>query len=103
MKQPVRLYFCLTGLALLLSTSLRAQSDSTPKSRLEMGRKPTPVEQRDLQTKKFPFLKQASATSLYRGTTVRRNSAINEYFRTQLIASPVTKSAAKSTSIEGTN
>ncbi|RAJ99817.1 putative secreted protein (Por secretion system target) [Larkinella arboricola] len=102
MKQPVRLYAWLTGLALLLSQSLMAQTDSSkPKSRLELGQKPTPTG-RVIHSRNFPFLKHPTVASLDRGVTIQKNAAINQYYRNQLLNS-ANKTPARTTSAEAGN
>ncbi|MGA0558349.1 T9SS type A sorting domain-containing protein [Larkinella sp. VNQ87] len=103
MKQSVRLYAWLTGLALLLSQSLMAQTDSSkPKSRLELGQKPAPTS-RVIHSRNFPFLKHPTVASLDRGVTVQKNAAINQYYRNQLLNASSTKTPVRTASTETSN
>ncbi|MFD1143226.1 T9SS type A sorting domain-containing protein [Larkinella insperata] len=102
MKQPVRLYAWLTGLVFLVSQSLLAQTDSSkPKSRLELGQKPAPTS-RVIHSRNFPFLKHPTVASLDRGVTVQKNTAINQYYRNQLLNATTTKTA-RATGTESSN
>ncbi|RRB07515.1 T9SS type A sorting domain-containing protein [Larkinella rosea] len=95
MKQPVRLYAWLTGLALLISQSLLAQTDtSKPKSRLELGQKPAPTS-RVIHSHNFPFLKHPSVSSLDRGVTAQKNTAINQFYRNQLLNTASSKTPVR--------
>lgn len=89
MKQTLRIYSCLIGL-LLATASLRAQSDGPTRSRLELGRKTTAplvsTSTRVIHSRNFPFLKHPAATSLDREVSLSKNSAINAYYRSLLIA-----------------
>lgn len=103
MKQPVRLYAWLTGLALLLSQSLLAQTDSSkPKSRLELGQKPAPTS-RVIHSRNFPFLKNPTVASLDRGVSLQKNSATNQYYRNQLLTVSTSKTTARTASTETGN
>lgn len=89
MKQTLRIYCCLLGL-LLATASLRAQTDSPNRSRLELGRKTTApsatAATRVIHSRNFPFLKHPAAASLDREVSLSKNSAINAYYRSLLIA-----------------
>ncbi|GAB3899283.1 hypothetical protein GCM10028803_20150 [Larkinella knui] len=103
MKQPVRLYAWLTGLALLVSQSLLAQTDSSkPKSRLELGQKPAPTS-RVIHSRNFPFLKHPSVSSLDRGVTVHKNTAINQFYRNQLLNTTANKTQVRPVSSDSGN
>ncbi|WP_138992154.1 T9SS type A sorting domain-containing protein [Larkinella sp. C7] len=103
MKQPVRLYAWLTGLALLVSQSLMAQSDSSrPKSRLELGQKPAPTS-RVIHSRNFPFLKHPSVSSLDRGVTAQKNTAINQFYRNQLLHTSAGKTPVRAASSDTGN
>ncbi|GAA4455448.1 hypothetical protein GCM10023189_23260 [Nibrella saemangeumensis] len=97
MKQTLRIYGCLLGL-LLATVSLRAQTDGPNRSRLELGRKTTapstPTSSRVIHSRNFPFLKHPAAASLDREVALSKNSAINAYYRSLLIAPTPQKSAA---------
>jgi len=82
----------LTGIALFGATGSRAQTDSGPKSRLEMGQKPASVG-RVIHSRNFPFLKHPSVASLDRNVSVSKNAAINAYYRSALL----NNSSAKTT------
>jgi hypothetical protein len=83
MKQPILRYYILIGLT-LLSTVGWAQSESPPRSRLELGRK-TPASS-VAQGKNLSFLRNQTAGSLDRNVTVKKNAAINQYFRSTMLA-----------------
>lgn len=103
MKQPVRLYAWLTGLALLVSQSLLAQTDSSkPKSRLELGQKPA-VTSRVIHSRNFPFLKHPSVSSLDRGVTAQKNTAINHFYRNQLLNTASSKTPVRTASADTGN
>ncbi len=68
-----------------------------------MGRKPASTEQRDISSKKLPFLKQSAVNVPDRGVTVRKNTAISEYFRTKLLSSSTPKVLARATSSEASS
>lgn len=90
MKQTLRIYGCLLGLFWV--TSLRAQTTPNLRSRLELGRSEK-TSSAENKIKNFPFLRQYQATKLDRSVTVQKNVAINDYYRSLLIA-PVTPKVA---------
>lgn len=92
MKQTLRLYGCLLGL--LLATSLRGQTPSDTRSRLELGRTtPAPT---NTTFKNFPFLRQSSPTSPDRPVTLQKNGTLTDYYRSRLIA-PATPKVTNTT------
>ncbi|MFC5407959.1 T9SS type A sorting domain-containing protein [Larkinella bovis] len=100
MKQPVRLYAWLVGLALLVSQSLLAQTDSSkPQSRLELGKKPA-TPNHAIPSKSFSFLKQHSVTSLDRGDAIHKNTAINQFYRNQFLNAAASRTPARTATAE---
>lgn len=100
MKQII-LIGVLTGL-LAATIPIRAQvaprdSDTRKGSRLELGRtssnhKPsTPA----LPSQRFALAPNPTLSGLDRSMNVRKNTAINEHYRTLLVARPATKAVAK--------
>lgn len=83
MKQTLRLYGCVLGL--LLATSLRAQSPPGTRSRLELGRTKTPATAEN-KFRNFPFLRHTQPANLDRSVTLHKNVALNDYYRSLLIA-----------------
>ncbi|WP_128544972.1 T9SS type A sorting domain-containing protein [Larkinella soli] len=101
MKQSVRLYFWFTGLALLLSQNILAQSDSgKTKSRLELGQKPSATTGRVIHSRNFPFLKHPTVSGIDRPVSVQKNDAINQYYRNQMLNGTASKPAVRSNSVE---
>ncbi|WP_461053558.1 T9SS type A sorting domain-containing protein [Spirosoma arcticum] len=105
MKQII-LIGLLTGL-LTATIPLRAQvalrdSDARKGSRLELGRtastrKPTaPV----VSANRFRMVPEPVLSGLDRSVTIRKNKAINEHYRSLLIAQPITKAGARTTTAE---
>ena len=105
MKQII-LIGLLTGL-LTATIPLRAQvalrdSDARKGSRLELGRtastrKPTtPV----VNANRFRMAPEPVLSGLDRSVTTRKNKAINEHYRSLLIAQPITKSGARTATAE---
>ena len=83
MKRTLRVHGCLLGL--FLATSLHAQTGPGTRSRLELGRsKPAPTTSDKF--KNFPFLRYPQVTILDRAVTFHKNIAINDYYRSLLIA-----------------
>ncbi|WP_266367136.1 T9SS type A sorting domain-containing protein [Tellurirhabdus rosea] len=70
---------------MLLSTWGWAQTESPPKSRLDMGRKPATVG-RVITSKNFPFLKHPTVSSMDRSVKVKPSAAINQYYRTSMLS-----------------
>jgi hypothetical protein len=105
MKQIILIGF-LTAF-LTATTPLRAQtaprdSDSRKGSRLELGRtvgsrKPTTPE---LTGKRFSLAPSTTAVNLDRAAAIRKNSPINEYYRSLLVARPATKLTTRTASVE---
>jgi hypothetical protein len=105
MKQII-LIGLLTGL-LTATIPLRAQvalrdSDARKGSRLELGRtastrKPTtPV----VNANRFRMAPEPVLSGLDRSVTTRKNKAINEHYRSLLIAQPITKAGARTATAE---
>jgi Secretion system C-terminal sorting domain len=105
MKQYILIGF-LTGL-LMAAIPLRAQvvlrdSDSRKGSRLELGRTAstrktaTPL----LNTRRFSMAPEPVISGLDRSVTTRKNKAINDHYRSLLIAPPSAKTGAHSASAE---
>lgn len=68
-----------------MATSLQAQIPPGTRSRLELGRAKTPATTEN-KFKNFPFLRQTQAANLDRSVTLHKNVAINDYYRSLLIA-----------------
>ncbi|MBC8155795.1 MAG: T9SS type A sorting domain-containing protein [Bacteroidetes bacterium] len=88
MKQTLRLYGCILGL--LLAASLRAQSLPSTRSRLELGRSKAPASTEN-KFKNFLFLRHAETANLDRSVTLHKNVALNDYYRSLLIAPAATR------------
>ncbi|MBC3784494.1 T9SS type A sorting domain-containing protein [Spirosoma utsteinense] len=108
MKQYILIGF-LTGL-LMATIPLRAQvalrdSDARKGSRLELGRTASTRKTTAplLNSRRFSMAPEPVLSGLDRSVTTRKNKAINEHYRSLLMATPVAKSGARTASAEATN
>ena len=105
MKQNI-LIGVLTGL-LLATIPLRAQvalrdSDARKGSRLELGRTATPHKSTAplLSTNRFRMAPQPTLSGLDRAETAHKNKAINDHYRSLLMAQSGSKSGARTSAAE---
>lgn len=104
MKQII-LIGLLTGL-LTATIPLRAQvalrdSDARKGSRLELGRTPsTRKPTAPVVTNRFRMAPEPVLSGLDRSVTTRKNKAINEHYRSLLIAQPITKAGSRTGTAE---
>ena len=105
MKQLILLGFLTAYLTAI--TPLRAQTalrDTDPRkgSRLELGRAATSQKTTapTLPTRRFSLAPATSAENLNRSATLKKNTPINEFYRSLLVARPATKSATHQTTAD---